>query len=43
MGASVTPETLGQLRAWPVSLALLAGSVATTLMAGAFYLRRMHG
>jgi membrane AbrB-like protein len=43
MGTSVTPETMEQLRAWPLSLALLAGSVAATLMAGALYLRRVHG
>jgi len=43
MGTSVTPETMAQLRAWPLSLALLAGSVAATLMAGALYLRRVHG
>jgi membrane AbrB-like protein len=43
MGTSVTPETIGQLRAWPLSLALLAGSVAATLLAGALYLRRVHG
>lgn len=42
MGAGVTPETLGQLRAWPVSLALLAASVAATLMAGTHYLERVH-
>jgi membrane AbrB-like protein len=43
MGASVTPETVEQMRAWPLSLALLAGSVAATLGAGSFYLQRVHG
>jgi membrane AbrB-like protein len=43
MGASVTPETVEQMRAWPLSLALLAGSVAATLGAGSLYLRRVHG
>ncbi len=34
MGAGVTPATLGQLGTWPLSVALLAASVASTLFAG---------
>lgn len=43
MGAAVTPETLSQLRAWPVSLVLLAVSVAATLLVGTVWLERVHG
>lgn len=43
MGAGVTPETVDQIRAWPLSLALLGASVATTLFGSAFYLERVHG
>lgn len=43
MGAGVTPETLAQLRAWPLSLVLLALSVAGTLALGTFWLERLHG
>lgn len=43
MGAGVTPETVEQLRSWPLSLALLAASVTTTLLGGALYLERVHG
>ena len=43
MGAGVTPETLEQLRAWPVSLLLLALSVVGTLTLGTFWLERCHG
>lgn len=42
MGAGVTPETIEQLRAWPLSLALLAASVVATLWAGTLYLERVH-
>lgn len=42
MGAAVTPETVQQLRAWPLSLILLALSVAATLLAGTAYLERVH-
>jgi membrane AbrB-like protein len=43
MGAGVTPETVEQLRSWPLSLALLAASVTATLLGGALYLERVHG
>jgi uncharacterized protein len=42
MGGSVTPDTVAAVVAWPLSLALLAGSVAATLAAGSLYLRRVH-
>jgi len=42
MGAAVTPDTLQQLRAWPWSIALLAASVAATLLAGTAWLERVH-
>jgi membrane AbrB-like protein len=42
MGAAVTPDTLQQLRAWPWSVALLAASVAATLLAGTAWLERVH-
>jgi membrane AbrB-like protein len=42
MGAAVTPETVQQLQAWPLSLALLAVSVAATLIGGTLYLERVH-
>lgn len=42
MGAGVTPETIDQLRAWPLSLVLLAASVVATLVAGTLYLERVH-
>jgi membrane AbrB-like protein len=43
MGAAVTPESIAQIRAWPLSLVLLAGSVAAIFMLGSAYLRRVHG
>lgn len=43
MGASVTPAMIEQVMAWPLSLALLALSIASTIMASAFYLERVHG
>ena len=42
MGSSVTPESLAQMRAWPLSLFLLAASVAATMLAGTRYLERVH-
>lgn len=42
MGSGITPETLGQVGAWPWSLALLAASVAATLVASTRYLERVH-
>jgi membrane AbrB-like protein len=43
MGAAVTPETLTGMRTWPISLAVLALSVAATMAAVTFYLRRFAG
>jgi uncharacterized protein len=43
MGSSATPESVMQMQAWPGSLALLALSVVTTLLAGAVYLEKVHG
>lgn len=42
MGAAVTPETVQQLQAWPLSLVLLAVSVAATLLGCTVYLERVH-
>jgi membrane AbrB-like protein len=43
MGAAVTPETLAGMRSWPISLAVLVVSVAATMAAVTFYLRRFAG
>ena len=43
IGSNVTPESLGQIGAWPGSIALLAVSVAVTMMASALYLEKVHG
>ncbi len=43
IGSGATPEGLGQIAAWPASVALLALSVTATLFAGAAYLERVHG
>jgi membrane AbrB-like protein len=43
MGAAVTPETLTGMRTWPISLAVLVLSVAATMAAVTFYLRRFAG
>jgi membrane AbrB-like protein len=43
MGASATPESIAQMQAWPGSLALLALSVAATMLAAAVYLEQVHG
>ncbi len=43
MGTKVSPETFGSLALWPLSLLILAASVATTILALRFYLRRVHG
>lgn len=43
MGAAVTPETLAGMRHWPISLAVLVLSVAATMAAVTFYLRRVAG
>jgi uncharacterized protein len=43
MGGAVTPETLGQMAQWPLSLALLAASVAATIITVALYLERVRG
>lgn len=43
MGAGVTREALGQMAAWPLSLAILAVSVIATLWASSAYLQRVRG
>ncbi|WGF88686.1 AbrB family transcriptional regulator [Marinivivus vitaminiproducens] len=43
MGASVTPETIEQIVTWPLSLAILAVSIAAIIAASAFYLEKVHG
>jgi membrane AbrB-like protein len=43
MGAVVTPETVAQMRAWPLSIAILAASVLATMLAASAYLERVHG
>lgn len=43
MGAGVTREALGQIAAWPLSLAILGVSIIATLFASSTYLRRVRG
>lgn len=43
MGSEVTPETLGLLALWPLSLLLLAISVGGTILVLRLYLRRVFG
>ncbi len=43
IGSNVTPESLGQVGAWPGSIVLLGVSVAVTMLASALYLEKMHG
>jgi membrane AbrB-like protein len=43
MGAAVTPETVAQMRAWPLSIAILAASVVATMLVASSYLERVHG
>jgi membrane AbrB-like protein len=43
LGAAVTPATLHQMAAWPLSLAALAVSMAILTAAIALYLRFVHG
>lgn len=43
MGAAVTPETVAQMRAWPLSIAVLAASVVATMLTASLYLERVHG
>jgi membrane AbrB-like protein len=43
MGSAVTPGTLHDATLWPLSLLILMVSVAATMAAGSFYLRRIHG
>ena len=42
MGAAVTPETVAQMVAWPVSVALLVISIVATVASGTYYLERVH-
>lgn len=43
LGGAVTPETLKTMAAWPLSLLALAMSMALVTIAGASYLRFVHG
>jgi uncharacterized protein len=43
MGSAVTPATLTGMRNWPISIAVLVLSVAATMAAVTFYLRRFAG
>ena len=43
LGQAVTPETLGYVAAWPMSLAALLVSMTVVTAAIALYLRRVHG
>jgi membrane AbrB-like protein len=43
MGAAVTPESVAQMTAWPLSIVLLAASIVATVVAGTVYLERVHG
>ncbi|MFT8244829.1 AbrB family transcriptional regulator [Roseomonas sp. BN140053] len=43
MGSALTPDTINDIRLWPLSIALLLLSVAATMAAVAWYLRRVHG
>ena len=43
MGSAVTPQTLKELQVWPASIALLLLSVAASMVAGTWFLRRFHG
>jgi hypothetical protein len=43
MGAALSPETVRQMAAWPLTLAVLAASVVTTIAAVSWHLRRAHG
>jgi membrane AbrB-like protein len=42
MGAALSPEMLGKLEKWPVSITLLALSVIATMVVGTQYLARRH-
>ena len=43
IGSSVTPGIIGELRAWPGSIALLFVSIAATIFVSSTYLQRVQG
>lgn len=43
IGASVTPGIVGEIRAWPGSIALLLTSIAATMFVSSAWLTRVHG
>ena len=43
MGGTVTPETLGGMMTWPLSIAMVSISVAAATLATYTYLTRVHG
>lgn len=42
-GSSVTPGIIGEIGAWPGSIALLVASIAATMVVSSAYLHRVHG
>ncbi len=42
LGSRVAPETITQMWNWPLSMALLIGSTAVTMLAGSYYLEKVH-
>jgi len=42
MGSALSPQTLEDAKLWPMSIVILLVSVAATMLAGAYYLRRVH-
>ena len=43
IGSSVTPRIIQEIMAWPLSIALLLGSIAATMAVSSLYLERVHG
>lgn len=43
LGAAVTPDTLGRMLTWPVSIAGLALAMTASTLAVTIYLQRVHG
>lgn len=42
MGSALTPQTMKDLQVWPMSIAVLLVSVAASMAAGTWFLRRFH-
>jgi membrane AbrB-like protein len=43
MGSSLTPETLQDVRLWPMSIVILMVSVLASMLIGGWFLRRFYG